>query len=374
MIKENKILHICKVYWPVKGGIQVVVEWISKGLQDCFSFTILSTSEEPIAKDLGYASLFFSRSFGEIFSLPIAPSIFVKIWSTIKSYKIIAVHYPFPLVDIAIAVAPFRLPNIVVYWHSEIVSQKVASIFIRPFTSLMLKRCSAIVVASPNMLEHSKLLSKYQHKCHVIPYASPRKSLLKSEVLAKPPSESDYFIAIARHVPYKGLDVLIKAYAKSNSNSRLVIIGSGPLLEGHQQLVADYSLEKKVEFLVNSDDQEVRRLIKGSRAYILSSTMPSEAFALVQIEAMACGRPVINTKLDSGVPWVARHDIEAITVIPGDVAGLSLAIQQFDGDDDLVDRYGFAALNRVNDVFSHEQFCRATKRLYMSLLNEEVVH
>jgi len=371
MDKKKKILHICKVYWPVKGGIQVVVEWISKGLQDHFLFTVLSTSKNPSTKDLGYASLDSSRSFGDLLSLPIAPGIFLKIWRTIRSYKIIAIHYPFPLADIAIAIIPLRLPKIVVYWHSEIVSQKLASFFIKPFTWLMLKRCSAIIVATPDILKHSKLLSKHKHKCHVIPYASPRHPLSKEDVLSKPPSASGYFIAVARHVPYKGLGVLIEAYAKANCTHRLVLVGSGPLLDIHKKLVEQYGLQNKIDFLVDSSDQQVRELVKNSRGYILSSTMPSEAFALVQIEAMACGRPIINTRLKSGVPWVARHELEALTVNPSDVDELSTALQRFDQDNALVDKLGVTALDRVNKVFSYQQFCDSTKQLYSSLLDEE---
>jgi glycosyltransferase involved in cell wall biosynthesis len=39
---------------------------------------------------------------------------------------------------------------------------------------------------------------------------------------------------------------------------------------------------------------------------------------LAQLEAMAAGRPIINTSLDTAVPHVAWHGIEAITVPPGD--------------------------------------------------------
>jgi len=371
MKRKNRILHVCKVYWPVKGGIQVVVEWIGKGLQDKFAFTILSTSKKPIDKDLGYASLRFSRSFGEVFSLPIAPGIFFKLWTAIRSYKVIAVHYPFPLVDVALALIPFRLPKIVVYWHSEIVSQRIASVFMKPFTWVMLKRSSAIIVSSPDMLEHSKLLSNYRHKCHVIPFASPHKPISETDFLANQPSESDYFISVARHVPYKGLDVLINAYAESSSHKRLVIVGSGPLLEKHNKLVESLGLQSKVEFMVNIDDKEVRSLIRGSRAFILSSTMPSEAFALVQIEAMAYGRPIINTRLSSGVPWVARHDLEAITTTPSDINELAQAIHRFDQEGELIDKLGATALNRVNGVFNYQKFCDSTEELYLSLLGQE---
>jgi len=97
--------------------------------------------------------------------------------------------------------------------------------------------------------------------------------------------------------------------------------------------------------------------------------MPSEAFALVQIEAMSYGKPIINTNLSSGVPWVARDNQESITVSPGNEDELSNAILKLANNDDLLDELGASAKLRFNQTFSYEQFCSKTEALYRSLVD-----
>ncbi|MFT5718118.1 MAG: hypothetical protein ACI9T7_002323, partial [Oleiphilaceae bacterium] len=100
-----KVLHICKVYLPTKGGIQVVVDWLASGLKTRdWQSTIFSTSSkgsDRISLDNGV--LVNSKSYAELFSLPVAPGIIGKIWRHANRFDVVCVHYPFPLADVAIA-------------------------------------------------------------------------------------------------------------------------------------------------------------------------------------------------------------------------------------------------------------------------------
>ena len=366
---ENKnnpnVLHICKVFLPEKGGIQVVVDWICQGLVDSFNFSILTSSKHPTEANVSYAKVHHSRSYGEIFSLPVAPSLIFKLWRQIKGKEVLAIHYPFPLADMAIALYPFKLPKLVVFWHSEIVSQRLSSWIVLPFTKLMLARADSIVCASPRMIEFSKMLAPYKEKCEVIPYGVPPNENFSKGVKHCPPSESQNFLTIARHVPYKGLHVLIRAFADVPPPFRLTIAGSGPLLEEHKRITHSLGLSERIMFLENSDDEEIYQLLIGCRALVLPSIMPSEAFGLVQIEAMQFGRPVINTNLQSGVPWVARDQIEAITVEPRNAKALTQAILSLT-DDQLTNALGINASERAQHQFGHEQFYDRVKNLFLA--------
>jgi glycosyltransferase involved in cell wall biosynthesis len=150
------------------------------------------------------------------------------------------------------------------------------------------------------------------------------------------------------------------------SNSKVKIVGSGPLLEQHRQLVKRLDLTNNIEFITGATRAEINQLAANCIALVLPSIYPSEAFAIVQIEAMAAGKPIINTNLKSGVPWVARHMREAITVPPGDTVELSEALVRLESDSDLRLRLSKNAYVRWQNVFSDKMFLDATDSLYSS--------
>ena len=370
-----KVLHICKVYLPTKGGVQVVVNWLSDGLKSKgWASTIFSTFTRGSGKtESDIAGVNNSRSYGELFSLPLAPGIISKIWKHSNNFDIVCVHYPFPLADIAMALLPRKNFSLVVYWHSEIVSQKLSALLLRPLTIRLLKRADAIACSSPSLITHSKLLSKFQSKCTIIPFGMPSTNQAPTTIK---PSAANYFLFIGRHVPYKGIDCLLQGFADSfadqkSSNYTLKIVGSGPLLLRHQKLAASLNISDKVDFLIDVSDAELDALLASCRCLVLPSVLKSEAFGLVQIEAMSNGRPIINTSLDSGVPWVARNNREAITVKPNNVEQLSSALTKISTNHDFTDELGGNALKRFSEVFEYSTFCENTDSLYRSLLKNQ---
>src|SRR5690606_37249687 len=91
------------------------------------------------------------------------------------------------------------------------------------------------------------------------------------------------------------------------------------------------------------------------------STESSEAFGLVQAEAMAFGLSVVNTSLPTGVPEVSKDGMTGTTVPPKDVQAPSRAIAELLAHDGLRRRYGEAARERVRNVLNERVFMQTVQ-------------
>lgn len=135
------------------------------------------------------------------------------------------------------------------------------------------------------------------------------------------PPADDYLLFVGRLVPYKGLDVLLRALAERPVAMPLYIAGDGPLRKGLESLAADLGVD--VRFLGRVEDEELPALYRGARITVLPSVNRQEAFGISLLESMACGTPVVASALP-GVSSVAR--MGGSVARPGDPVSLAQAI------------------------------------------------
>jgi rhamnosyl/mannosyltransferase len=107
---------------------------------------------------------------------------------------------------------------------------------------------------------------------------------------------------------------------------------------------------------------------QAASAFVLSSVERTEAFGIVQLEAMASGLPVVNTDLPSGVPFVSLHNITGLTVIPRDSRGLTSALNTLLQDAASAKAFGDAGRKRVKTEFSVEGMICRTLSVYNDAL------
>jgi rhamnosyl/mannosyltransferase len=171
---------------------------------------------------------------------------------------------------------------------------------------------------------------------------------------------------VGRLVYYKGLEVLLDAMVHCPL-LRLALVGSGPLDQTLRARTRDRNLEQRVAFLGDVEDATLQAFYSACRFLVLPSTASSEAFGLVQLEAMAAGRPVIATNLPSGVPHVNQHQRTGLIVPVGDVAALARAMQALQGDEALCARLGSAGRARALGEFAEERVMQQWLELYSEL-------
>ncbi|WP_415837506.1 glycosyltransferase [Parendozoicomonas haliclonae] len=180
---------------------------------------------------------------------------------------------------------------------------------------------------------------------------------------------SDFILFLGRLSSYKGVHILVKAIETLGDRLHLpvVIAGDGELFESILNALENDSLKKKIYFLGRFvNESEKYWLLTKCKFLIFPSIHRSEAFGLVQLESMSHGKPVINTKLDSGVPWVSLNGVTGITVTPNDTEELSEAIIELANNQKLRETYGKHARDRFNKMFSSS----IAERNYQTLLNE----
>jgi rhamnosyl/mannosyltransferase len=102
----------------------------------------------------------------------------------------------------------------------------------------------------------------------------------------------------------------------------------------------------------------------------LPSTHKSEAFGIVQLEAMACGKPVISTALASGVPWVNQDGQTGLVIPPKDAGALIRAIHLLLTNESLRRQLGQGGRQRVDGEFTRARMGARMLALYEQVLRE----
>lgn len=131
-------------------------------------------------------------------------------------------------------------------------------------------------------------------------------------------------LTVALLTPVKGIDLLLKAFAKAfdcKENVLLEIGGDGAERKELEELAAKLHLENQVRFLGLLSREQVREAMWRSNIFVLPSYV--ETFGVVLIEAMATGLPVIATKcggpeeiIDPKAGWLIKPgDIEELAVV-----------------------------------------------------------
>jgi rhamnosyl/mannosyltransferase len=363
-----RILHAYKVYRPeIEGGIPAIIRTLVEGLGEPFRHQLLVARRHGRGRrdDIDGVPVRRVASLGTLLSLPLAPGYPAALARAASGADLVAMHAPFPLGDAGLLLVRDR--PVVVHWHAEIARQRWLRPIYRPALQRMLTRAAAIVVAHPRNAATSVDLAPHADRIRVVPYGlDPAPWLEETPAFDGPPRGRPLFVAVGRLVGYKGYDILIRA-AKA-VEAEVVICGTGadePALR-RQIAAADLGDRVRIEGFVPHD--RLKRLLKAARALVLPSITTAEAFGLVQVEAMFCGRAVINTALPTAVPWVARDGREALTVPPADAAALAGAMQRLAGDPALATGLGRAGRERALARFSAAAFCAAIGDVYAEVL------
>lgn len=369
-----RVLHWSQLFPPSKGGVEAVAWELMVGVKKlgCAVDVLCSTDEVKSHQvmfeesTIHYCSSLF-KSAGVYFSLSS-----IKQWFRLRnSYDIVHVHLPHPFANLGLFLGCTNA-KIVVHWHSDIVRQKKLKLLYQPLQHWLLKRADAIVATSPTYAASSSDLEKYRDKVSVIPIGIDSSRLKSDEdevhkIRERFPNKFIIF-SLGRHVYYKGFRWLIQAMSILSDDYILLLGGEGPLTETLQIEAEKLGVTDRVVFLGKIPEENLGSYYASCDVFCLPSVERSEAFGVVQLEAMSFGKPVISTSiLGSGVGWVNKDGVSGRVIPPRDAGALANAVNELEANP--LSPEGI--LDYFENNFSSDKMNSQVVALYRNLLNKK---
>ena len=175
-----------------------------------------------------------------------------------------------------------------------------------------------------------------------------------------PPSLTDEILYVGQIVRGKGVDLLLRALAELRRPWRATLVGDGNHLDACRELAAELGISSRVRFTGWVDHDRLASFYASARFAVVPSRWP-EPFGMVGPEAMARGRPVVGFAA-GGIPDWLDDGVTGLLVPPGDVPGLTAAMDRLLGDSALTAAMGRAAAERVDRELTHRGYIDALKR------------
>jgi len=310
------ILVIISETPPIRSGVSRVYEEIGRRLRAAgHIIDTISTSDIP------------RLELGEVRLSSMPWKGITKVFPRIKGYDLVHIHGPVPTFsDVALFFAALVRacggPPVVYTHHCEI-EIPGKEIICRPYNAahrVLARLADHVVVSTPS---YADSFAHYMPKDRVsiIPWGVNLSDL----VMSKPAGFNILFVGQMR--PYKGLDVLLRAFQRLE-NASLTAIGSGHQAEHYHKLAQQLGLHN-ICFLSTASDDEVQRAYHDAHVLVLPSRTRAEAFGLVLLEGMASGCIPVASSLPGLVDVVGTI---GETFPAGDDAALASILRQMQQD------------------------------------------
>lgn len=374
-----KILQLGKFY-PIIGGVEKVMYDLTLGLAElsygavnCDMMCALCEGGDRTLHLKEGARLIGCRTWFKVAATMIAPSMIAALRKLCGSYDIIHVHHPDPMACLALFLSGYK-GKVILHWHSDIQKQRLLLRLYRPLQAWLLRRADRIVGTTPAYLAASSYLKSWQQKCCCLPIGVEPVCPQVEEVERirnRYPGKKIVF-SLGRLVAYKGYRFLVEA-ARYLGDDYVVLIGGAGALEGELKgYIKTWGLEEKVQLLGRIADNELPAYYGACKVFCLSSVQKTEAFGIVQIEAMSCGKPVVATNIPgSGVSWVNAHGVSGLNVAPESGRELAEAIRAIAGDEVVYSGYSRRAELRYRSLFTKERMIENLLDIYHNLWKEQ---
>ncbi len=374
----KKILHISKYYAPFIGGVEQIARDCVLALDGVVEQKVICFDHEKKRPDsiAVVDGVEIHRCIQEtlIASQALGRTYYKNLKKIIKDFNpdIIIFHYPNPFVSHFLLKCIPDNCKLIVWWHLDIVKQKVLKYFFYNQNRRLLKRAYKVVATSSNYIDGSQWLTSVKDKCVVIPNCidenrlkTSNDNIIRAQQIKNANKDKLICLAVGRHVPYKGFEYLIEASKLLDDRFRIFIAGEGPLTDELKEKAED---DPKIEFLGLIDDEELKAYLIACDIYCFPSITKNEAFGVALAEGMYFGHPAVTFTIPgSGVNHVSLNGETGIEVENRNVEKYAEALKQLADKPELMSQYGAASKKRIIDNFMNDKFIENVKKMIATL-------
>ena len=373
---DIRVCHLGKYYPPAPGGIETHVRTLARAQAELgLGVRVLCVNHEagPTVEERD-GPVGVTR-FGRVASaakLDVCPDLVAALGRV--EADILHLQAPNPTMVLALLRARPRAA-VVVSYQSDVVRQRVLGALFRPLERLAYRRARAILSSSPAYPAGSRFLRPYGDRLQVLPngidlgpYLDPAPGHRAEAARIRAAYAAPLWLGCGRLVYYKGFLNAIRALTRVRGT--LLLVGSGPDRPALEAEARRLGVRDRVVFLGRLPHYlDVVPYYLAADAFWFPSNARSEAFGIVQVEAMASGCPVINTSIPhSGVAWVSPHEQTGLTVPVDDPVALADAANRLLVEPGLRDRLAAAARRRAIQEFDHRTMARRSLAIYRRVL------
>ncbi len=380
-----KIAHLVCVSPPYNGGIgTAALKQAQIGLKYGYNVSLYAPNYSKIADFETINEKLNIYRIKPLFA--IGNSAFINMKKHIKNIDILHIHYPFYFsIMPAILEAKKHKKKIITFWHMNPNASGIKGLFFKLYQKFVLpwiiKKSDKVLVSTKDYFSSTgfkALFKKYENKIEELPFSVdtnmfkplPKDPDLIKQYLIKN-KHSILFVGGLDNAHYfKGVKILLNAFASlSKKNYRLFIVGDGDLKNEYIEECKNLNIENNVIFLGAINNEELIKYYNLTDVLILPSINQNEAFGIVQIEAMACAKPVIVSNLP-GVRTVLENKRTGFVFKTGDTEDLVEKINKLFEDEKKYKKMCENARNRVVEKFIDAVVFQKLNKIYENLLGQ----
>ena len=375
----KKILQISNYLYPNIGGIEQVARDLANAVSEdenyqqkiiCFNETAhdkdyICKRGETVHDTVDGVEVIRCGCITKKASQSISVTFGRELRKVLKDFgpDIVIFHYPNPFQAMYLLRYLKDDTKLVLYWHLDIVKQKVLGKFFHGQNKRLLNRADRIIAASPQHIDGSPYLSKIRDRCQILSYCIDERRLVvtdeikhKAEKIREDNRDKIICFGVGRHVPYKGFTYLVKASRKLDDRFRIFIGGQGELTD---ELKEEAAGDDKITFLGRLNGDDLVAYYLAMDMFCFPSITKNEGFGLALAEAMYFGKPAVTFHIPgSGVNYVNKKDETGLEVPNGDCDAYAKAMLRLAEDKEIREKMGKAAKERVETLFTADSFNR----------------